>query len=68
MRMPDNLSQQLHTRYGCPVIDIIALNEVGLLAVKIDAGHEVLPHDVYVEILGSQRSGHARRPTRRKLP
>ncbi len=52
MRMPDALDSKLTERYQCPVLDIIAMTEVGLLAVKTEQGHEVMPHDVYVEILG----------------
>ncbi len=52
MHMPDALKAELARRFNCPVLDIIAMTEVGLLALRADDGHEVLPHDVYVEILG----------------
>jgi len=51
MRMPDLLGAQLQARFGCPVLDLYALTEVGILAVRTERGHEVLPHDVYVEIV-----------------
>lgn len=51
MRLPEALALELKDRFQCPVLDILAMTEVGLLALKTDQGHEVLPHDVYVEIL-----------------
>lgn len=56
MRMPEALSSELTSRFQCPVLDIVAMTEVGLLALRTDAGHEVIPHDVYVEILGPNDS------------
>ena len=49
---------RLSRRYGCPVFDLYALTEVGILGVSTQYGHEnqirheIVPHDVYVEILG----------------
>jgi phenylacetate-CoA ligase len=42
---------RLEAHFGCPVIDVYALNEAGPVAFLRDAGHEVLPHDLYVEIV-----------------
>src|SRR5262249_31081588 len=42
---------RLEAHFGCPVIDLYALNEAGPVAFSRGAGHEVLPHDLYVEIL-----------------
>src|SRR5262249_24567435 len=42
---------RLEAHFGCPVIDMYALNEAGPVAYSRDAGHEVLPHDLYVEIV-----------------
>jgi phenylacetate-CoA ligase len=46
--------QQLAAHFGCPVIDIYAMNEAGPIAVAHDAGHVVLPHRIYIEILDEQ--------------
>jgi len=54
---------ELESHFGCPVIDVYALNESGPVAFSRDAGHEVLPHDLYVEIL--DESGRALEPGRR---
>jgi phenylacetate-CoA ligase len=51
MHLSDGLANQLTARYGCPVIDLYALTEAGIVAVKTERGHRVLPHDLYVEIL-----------------
>jgi phenylacetate-CoA ligase len=42
---------RLEAHFDCPVIDLYALNEAGPVAFSRDAGHEVLPHNLYVEIL-----------------
>lgn len=41
----------LETHFGCPVIDMYALNEAGPVAFSCNGKHEILPHDLYVEIL-----------------
>jgi phenylacetate-CoA ligase len=51
MRLSPGYAEHLSKRYGCPVLDLYALTEVGILAVRTDRGHEILPHDVYVEIV-----------------
>jgi len=51
MRLSDGLADHLTRRFGCPVLDLYALTEAGIIALRTDRGHEVLPHDVYVEIL-----------------
>jgi phenylacetate-CoA ligase len=43
--------QQLESHFGCPVIDMYALNEAGPVSFSIDGEHEILPHNLYVEIL-----------------
>jgi phenylacetate-CoA ligase len=47
------LRTELTERFGCPVIDIYSLNEVGPVAFSVAGGLEVLPHDLYVEILNA---------------
>jgi phenylacetate-CoA ligase len=51
MSLSDGLTSQLVARYGSPVLDLYALTEAGIVAVKTAGGHRVLPHDLYVEIL-----------------
>lgn len=51
MHLADALAAQLAIRYGCPVLDIYALTEAGIVAVKTPEGHAIVPHDLYVEIL-----------------
>ena len=41
----------LESQFGCPVLDMYALNEAGPVAVSCEGGHEILPHNLYVEIL-----------------
>lgn len=41
----------LERRYGAPVFDMYALTEAGIVAVGTEHGFEVLPHDLYVEVL-----------------
>jgi phenylacetate-CoA ligase len=51
MHLAPAQANDLRARYGCPVFDLYAMTEVGILAVGTPQGHEVLPHDVHVEIL-----------------
>lgn len=54
MHLSDAVGQQLSARYGCPVIDLYALTEAGIVARRTRAGHEILPPDLYVEILNDE--------------
>jgi phenylacetate-CoA ligase len=51
MHLSDALSSELSARYGAPVIDLYALTEAGIVAAKTTHGHEILPHDLFVEII-----------------
>ena len=51
MTLTDGLADQLRARYGCPVLDLYALTEAGIVAVRTPEGHAILPPDLYVEIL-----------------
>ena len=51
MHLAPAQANDLRARYGCPVFDLYAMTEVGILAVGTPQGHELLPHDVHVEIL-----------------
>jgi phenylacetate-CoA ligase len=49
------LRDRLMQRFGCPVIDVYSMNETGPIAFahadSVADEHEVLPHNLYVEIL-----------------
>ncbi|MCI0460242.1 MAG: AMP-binding protein [Gemmataceae bacterium] len=47
------LKRELQGHFGCPVIDLYSLNESGPVAYARGKGHEILPHDLYVEVLDS---------------
>ena len=49
--LSDAFAAQLAARYGAQVIDIYALTEAGIVAVKTQHGHAVLPPDLHLEIL-----------------
>ena len=49
--LSEALAADLTRRYGCPVLDVYALTEAGIVAVRTPQGHAVLPHDLFVEIL-----------------
>jgi phenylacetate-CoA ligase len=51
VEMSDAFAAQLSSRYGCPVVDLYALTEAGIVAAKTPHGHAILPPDLYVEIL-----------------
>lgn len=43
--------QILEQHFGCPVIDLYSLNESGPVAFRAGDAHEILPHDLFVEVL-----------------
>ncbi len=57
MALTPGFARELEGRFGCPVLDLYSLNECRLVAAAADpgivdaAGHRLVPHDVYVEIL-----------------
>lgn len=51
MHLSPALALELSARYGCPILDLYALTEAGIVALGTPQGHTVLPHDLYVEIL-----------------
>jgi phenylacetate-CoA ligase len=57
------LRHALESHFGCPVIDFYSLNESGPVAFAHGEGHEILPHNLYVEILDLQ--GRACSPGKR---
>lgn len=54
MSLLPGLKTMLETRFGCPVFDVYSLNESRFVAYAGPTGHEILPHDLYVEILDRQ--------------
>jgi phenylacetate-CoA ligase len=51
MHLSDAYADRLSSRYGCPVLDLYAMTEAGIIAVKTKHGHRIVPHDLWVEIL-----------------
>lgn len=49
--LSDAFTGALAERYGCAVLDLYALTEAGIVAVKTPQGHAIVPPDLYVEIL-----------------
>jgi phenylacetate-CoA ligase len=51
LHLTDTFAARLRTRYECPVVDLIAMTEAGIIAARTEQGYRVLPHDLHVEIL-----------------
>ena len=51
MHMSPALSNRLSLKYMCPVLDMYALTEAGIVAVGNENGHRIIPHDLFVEVL-----------------
>lgn len=51
MHLSDGLAAALTREFGCPVLDVYALTEAGIVSVKTERGHVVLPPDLHVEVL-----------------
>jgi phenylacetate-CoA ligase len=51
LQLTDAYAAKLRARYNCPVLDLYAMTEAGIIAAKTEAGHRILPHDLFVEIL-----------------
>lgn len=51
MQLLPGLRQELEERFGCPVIDLYAMNEAGPIAAGTPAGHALLQPRLYVEVL-----------------
>lgn len=54
MHLSTTFAQQLASKYACPVLDLYAMTEAGIIACGTDAGHRVLAPDLFVEILDEQ--------------
>ncbi|MFO0940303.1 MAG: hypothetical protein U0930_05995 [Pirellulales bacterium] len=54
MHLNESYAKQLCERFRCPVLDVIAMTEAGIIAVNDGQyGYRILPHDLFVEILDS---------------
>jgi phenylacetate-CoA ligase len=51
LHLTESFGEQLRARYRCPVVDLYAMTEAGIIAARTPSGHRILPHDLYVEIL-----------------
>ncbi len=51
MALLPRLKQSLEAHFGCPMIDVYAMNESGPIAVGTEAGYALLQPRLYVEIL-----------------
>ena len=51
MTLLPGLQKELEEHFGCPVLDIYSMNESRLIAVNTVRGYEIVPHDLYVEIV-----------------
>lgn len=52
MALGDGPARRLRERFGCPVVDLYGITEVGLIAWRADDGpHRLLPRRLLVEIL-----------------
>jgi phenylacetate-CoA ligase len=51
MTLLPGLQQQLVAHFHCPVIDVYSLCESRFIAARVGDAFEIIPHDVFVEIL-----------------
>lgn len=54
MHLHEGYARQLTSRYGCPVIDVYAMTEAGIIAARDESGHRILAPDLFVEILDAR--------------
>lgn len=51
MALGDGVRRRLENRFGCPVVDLYGITEVGLIAWRDGDLHRLLPRRLFVEIL-----------------
>jgi phenylacetate-CoA ligase len=51
MRLSPTFANRLSLKYECPVLDMYAMTEAGIVAIGNENGHRILPHDLFVEVL-----------------
>lgn len=54
MHLSDAYATKLSQRYRCPVLDLYAMTEAGIIAARTENGYRILPHDLHVEILDAE--------------
>jgi phenylacetate-CoA ligase len=54
MHLSPSYADKLGQRYGCPVLDLYAMTEAGIIAAGTSVGHRILAHDLFVEILDDE--------------
>lgn len=52
VHLTEGYAAHLSQKYSCPVVDLYAMTEAGIIAARSAEGYCVLAHDVHVEILG----------------
>ncbi|HST23738.1 MAG TPA: capsule biosynthesis protein CapK [Blastocatellia bacterium] len=53
MTLLPGLKRQFETHFKCPVIDVYSLCESRFIASRVDDEFEIIPHDLYIEILAA---------------
>lgn len=54
LHLSPRYADQLEQRYRCPVLDLYAMTEAGIIAAGTRDGHRILAHDLFVEILDDE--------------
>lgn len=54
MHLADGYANHLRAKYGCPVLDLYAMTEAGIISVRDENGHRILAPDLYVEVLDEE--------------
>ena len=54
LHLSPSYADKLRQRYGCPVLDLYAMTEAGIIAAGTSVGHRILAHDLFVEILDDE--------------
>jgi phenylacetate-CoA ligase len=54
LHLSPSYADKLGQRYGCPVLDLYAMTEAGIIAAGTSVGHRILAHDLFVEILDDE--------------
>lgn len=51
LHLSPTYAKRLSLKYDCPVLDMYAMTEAGIIAVGNENGHRIIPHDLFVEVL-----------------
>ena len=55
MALSKGLRRELEACFSCPVIDVYSLTECRMIAFATPAGHQLIRHDLFVEVLAFDR-------------